>query len=41
MSATFDVAEDKAEDVLYAVMTVLGSVLPYMADNVMIVQEEA
>ena len=40
VAAYFDVAEDKEDEVAYAVMTALSLVLPYMADNVEILQEE-
>ena len=41
VAAYFDVPEDNEDDVLYSVMTVLGHSLPYMADNVEILREEA
>lgn len=41
VAAYFDVPEDKADEVTYAVMTLLSVSLPYMADNVEILQEEA
>ena len=41
VAAYFDVAEDKEQEVVYAIATALSLMLPYMADNVEILQEEA
>lgn len=41
IAVEFDVPEHDVEEITYAVMTILGAAVPYMADNVDIMQEEA